>query len=329
MLLDVSDPANPVFMGDSTYPNPDKSGLPPEGNGHVAAPTADGSLVIFGDEDTSPFSTFMNSTIGWMPSSDKIGSALFGPQPAADFFPAPGDVVAVAANFGCNAGDLTPAPGGLEDIALIQRGACFFSTKAATAQAAGYDAYIVYNDAARGDGLIDMESGTADVITIPGLFVGNTVGSAMAAEIGGGGTVTVDSVAAIEDGEGFMRVIDVSDPANMVQVGSFATEFTLPPDNADKAGTRDAHNVVVKGDRSYWAWYYNGIRVVEFSDCDAGDGFEGCTPTEVAHFGGGDFGTEEPETNFWGVYLHDLPADGNTYILGSDRNGGLWIFDNP
>ncbi len=115
----------------------------------------------------------------------------------------------------------------------------------------------------------------------------------------------------------------------MVQVGSFATEFTLPPDNADKAGTRDAHNVVVDEDRAYWAWYYNGIRVVDFFDCDALDGFEGCTPTEVAHFGGGDFGSDEPETNFWGVYLHDLPADGNTYILGSDRNGGLWIFDNP
>ncbi len=214
-------------------------------------------------------------------------------------------------------------------IALIERGACFFSTKAANAQAAGYDAYIVYNDAARGDGLINMSPGTADVITIPGLFLGHTVGSAMAAEIIGGGTVTADSVAAIEDGEGFMRVMDVTDPANMVQIGSFVTEGVLPPANAGLAGTRDAHNVVVAGDRAYWAWYYEGLRVVEFSDCDAGDGFENCTPTEVAHFGGGDFGTEEPETNFWGVYLHTLPTDGKTYILGSDRNGGLWIFDDP
>ena len=166
--------------------------------------------MIFGDEDTSPVSTFLNSTIGGTPSSNKIGAALFGPQPAADVFPAPGDVVSVAANFGCNAGDFAMAPGGSADIALIQRGACFFSTKAANAEAAGYDAYIVYNDAARGDGLINMSAGTADVITIPGLFVGHTVGSAMAGEIGGGGTVTVDSVAAIADGEGFMRVLDSS-----------------------------------------------------------------------------------------------------------------------
>ncbi len=329
VLLDVSDPTDPVFLGDSTYPNPDKSGLPPEGNGHVAVPTADGSLVIFGDEDSFPVRAYLNSTIGGTPSSNKIGAALFGPQPAIDFFPAPGDVVSVAANFGCNAGDFTIAPGGTADIALIQRGACFFSTKAANAQAASYDAYIVYNDAARGDGLVNMSAGTPDVITIPGLFVGNTVGSEMATVIGGGGTVTVDSVAVIEDGEGFMRVMDVTDPANMVQIGSFATEFSLPPDNADKAGTRDAHNVVVDGERAYWAWHYNGIRVAEFSDCFAGDGFEGCTPTEVAHFGGGNFGVDEPKSNFWGVYLHVLPADGMTYILGSDRNSGLWIFDDP
>ena len=71
--------------------------------------------------------------------------------------------------------------------------------------------------------------------------------------------------------------------------------------------------------------------MVEFDGCEAGDGFEGCTAdiTEVAHFGGGDFGPDEPDTNFWGVYVHTIPADGGTYILGSDRSGGLWIFDDP
>lgn len=326
VLLDVTDPANPVFLGDSTYPNPDKSGLPPEGNGHVAVPNADGSLVIFGDEDTSKTSAFATFTIGANASTNKINQALFGPQPAAENFPAPSTVTFAASNFGCSASDFDGGPG--TGVALIERGVCFFSTKAANAQAAGYDAYIVYNDAARGDGLINMSAGTADVITIPGIFVGHTIGSAMAAEVTGGGTVTVDNVAFIEDGEGFMRVLDVTDPANMVQVGSYATENALPPTNIDAMGTRDAHNVVVRGTTAYWAWYYEGIRVVEFSDCQAGDGFEGCTPTEVAHFGGGDFGEEEPPQDFWGVYLHDHP-NGSTYILGSDRDGGLWIFDTP
>lgn len=324
VLLDVSDPANPVFLGDSTYPNPDLSGLPPEGNGHVAVPTADGSLVIFGDEDQAKFAAFMSSTIGAGPqSTNKIGSALFGPDPI-DNFPEPGDVVAVAANFGCSSSDFAPAPGGAADVVLIERGVCFFSTKAANAQAAGYDAYIVFNDAARGDGLIDMSAGTADVITIPGIFVGNTLGSAMRTEINSSGTVTVDAVFGSEDGEGFMRVLDVTDPTNIVQIGVFATPGTLPPLNAQLMGTRDAHNVIVRGTTAYWAWYYEGIRVVDFSDCDAGDGFNGCTPVEIAHFGGG----EDPPGNFWGVYVHDHP-NGNTYILGSDRDHGLWIFDAP
>jgi hypothetical protein len=33
-------------------------------------------------------------------------------------------------------------------------------------------------------------------------------------------------------------------------------------------------------------------------------------------------------SNFWGVYLGDHP-DGNTCILGSDRDSGRWIFDDP
>ncbi len=213
-------------------------------------------------------------------------------------------------------------------MVLVQRGVCFFSTKAANAQAAGYDAYIVYNDAARGAGLIDMSAGTADVITSPGLFVGNTVGSAMAAEVGAGGSKSVASVSFVEDGEGFMRVMAVTDPSNMVQVGSYATPATLPPLNAQHAETRDAHNVVVRGTTAYWAWYYEGIRVVDFSDCDAGDGFEGCIPFEIAHFAGGGTATEEPPESFWGVYLRDHP-NGNAYILGSARNGGRWIFATP
>jgi hypothetical protein len=52
VLLDVTNPANPVFLGDSDYPNPDPlSGKPPEGNSHVAVPNADGTRVLMGDED--------------------------------------------------------------------------------------------------------------------------------------------------------------------------------------------------------------------------------------------------------------------------------------
>ncbi|MBT8192983.1 MAG: S8 family serine peptidase [Acidimicrobiia bacterium] len=78
-------------------------------------------------------------------------------------------------------------------IALVQRGECSFGIKHDNAAAAGAVAIIVYNDAARGDALVSM--GFA-VSTIPGIFTGNTAGSAIAAAIGSGETVN----AYLEDG---------------------------------------------------------------------------------------------------------------------------------
>src|SRR4029453_19210808 len=46
---------------------------------------------------------------------------------------------------GCEPGDFAPAPAE-PSIALVQRGTCFFEVKAANAQAAGYDAVIVFNE---------------------------------------------------------------------------------------------------------------------------------------------------------------------------------------
>jgi hypothetical protein len=328
VLLDVSDPANPVFLGDSTYPNPDLSLLPPEGNGHVAVPNGDGSLVIFGDEDQTKAASFVNMTIDSGTDTHLVGEALFGPQPSADDFPTPSNVVAVAANFGCNPGDFADAfPIGDDEVVLIERGVCDFSVKALNAQNAGNDAYIVFNDAARGDGLIIMAPGDGALsVTIPGVFVGNTLGNQIKDDIP---NATVNSAFRVVDGEGFMRVFDVTDPANMIQIGTYATERTLPPNNLPAFGTRDAHNVVVDGELAYWAWYYEGIRVVDFSECDAGDGIGGCAPVEIAHYGGGGgVPPDEPEV-FWGVYVHTLPDGGPKVVLGSARDSGLWIFEPP
>jgi hypothetical protein len=63
---------------------------------------------------------------------------------------------------------------------------------------------------------------------------------------------------------------------------------------------------------------------VNFDDCDAGDGFGGCTPVEIAHHDGG----EDPDDIFWGVYVHTLPS-GQKVVLASARDSGLWIFDTP
>jgi hypothetical protein len=305
VMLDVTDPANPVFLGDSVYGVPDPlSGEFPAGDGHVVVPNADGMRVLLGDED---FAAGALTTFTFNGDSYPVAEGGFTPPT----FSLPGGMFSGPVHWtggeGCTIAEFDrPANSG--EVALIQRGTCFFSEKAAAAQALGYAGFIVANDAARGEGLITMSAGTADVITIPGYFVGYSTGEIMKGNEGG-----TMAAAGIFDGYGYLRLLDVSDPANIVEVDQFATEgvFTNPP----LPGDRTMHNVVVDdGTTAYISWYAEGMRVVDFG---------GDTLTEVAHFVDVTNGS-----NFWGVYLHEHP-DGNTYILGSDRNTGLWIFDTP
>lgn len=52
---------------------------------------------------------------------------------------------ASSSNSGCEPGDFVPA-GAAPAVALIQRGTCDFAVKAANAQAAGYDAAVIFNE---------------------------------------------------------------------------------------------------------------------------------------------------------------------------------------
>jgi hypothetical protein len=306
VLLDITEPANPVFLGDSEYAVPDPlSGEFPAGDGHVAVPSADGSRVLFGDED---FAAGALTTFEFDGTSYPVAEGGFTPPT----FSLPGAMFSGAVHWtggeGCTTSefDRAAAPG---EIALIQRGTCFFQDKAEAAFALGYSGFIVANDAARGEELVTMAPRDAGPYPpIPGYFVGFSTGEIMKANEGG-----LLAAAGIFDGYGYLRLMDVTDAANIVEVDQFATEgvFANPP----IPGDRTMHNVVVDdGTTAYISWYAEGMRVVDFS----GDAL-----SEVAHFVDTVNGS-----NFWGVYLHDHP-NGNTYILGSDRNTGLWIFDTP
>jgi len=305
VLLDVTDPYHPVFLGDSDYLIPDPlSGEDPEGNSHVSVPNADGSRVLMGDEDFSAGALDTFTFNGQSYPADEGGFTV-------PTFSLPGGTFTGPVHWtggeGCTTAEFDRAAIAGE-VALVQRGTCFFSTKAANAQALGYAGFIVANDAARGDALLVMSAGTNDVITIPGYFVGYSTGEIMKASEGG--TLNVH---ATFNGYGYLHLLDVHDPANIVELDQFATEgvFANPP----LPGDHTMHNVVVdNGTRAYISWYNEGMRVVDFANDQL---------TEVAHF-------IDPVdgSNFWGVYLHKHP-NGNTYILGSDRKTGLWIFDTP
>ena len=308
VLLDVTDPANPVFLGDSDYIYPDPlSGEDPEGNSHVAVPNAAGTRVLMGDEDFAAGSLTSFTYDGTSyPAAEGGFTVPVYTLPGGSFS---GPIVWTGGE-GCTA-DAVPSAPSADAVALIQRGTCFFQDKAESAFAKGYAGFVVANDAARGDGLITMAARDAGPYPpIPGVFVGFSTGEIMKAA--GEGSLGADvAMTGIFDGYGYLRLLDVSDPTNIVELDQFATEnvFANPP----LPGDRTMHNVVVDdGTTAYISWYVEGMRVVDFS---------GDTLTEVAHWTNG-------TANFWGVYLHEHP-DGNTYILGSDRNSGLYIFDTP
>ena len=58
--------------------------------------------------------------------------------------------VASTSNSGCEASDFVPASETEDQVALIQRGTCDFVVKAQNAEAAGYDAVIIFNEGTEG-----------------------------------------------------------------------------------------------------------------------------------------------------------------------------------
>ncbi|MBI2918606.1 MAG: hypothetical protein HYY01_11535 [Chloroflexi bacterium] len=328
VLLDITDPANPVFLGDSDYLDPDPvSGLPPEGNAHVAVPTADGSLVFMGDEDFSTaglrFSVDTGTFVGTFQAvrarftralSQLPDGAMNGPTVFAGLA-CPGDPVPPP--------PAVPLAAGEETIALVERGICRFDEKVSLVAQAGYGGAVVFSQADAPDQVMAMP-GDPSLGTIPAVFVSRrTAFAVMGLDPASAAIAALPAVGMLGEhitaapgafnGWGYGRILDVRDPGHIIEVGQFATEGVMaePP----PPGIHTMHNVVIAGRRAYISWYSQGIRVVDFSDP--------AHPTEVAHFVDTVAGSE-----FWGVYLLKHP-DGGSYILGSDRNTGLWVFEAP
>ncbi|HUF58691.1 MAG TPA: PA domain-containing protein [Actinomycetota bacterium] len=216
--LDVSDPSDPVFIPpDSDYPNPDPlvlaatgQALQPEGNAHAGVWSQDGSLILAGDEDFSPYRLsdmeVTEQTAGGVPGQPSVGTMY----PAGEF----GWTVPIASiddgilngpvAFGGYACDESPAvpdasvldpfinpdaPSTEEKILVVQRGpvgdpdhtypACFFSIKVENGQDAGYDAVIVANHhigaggGSSPDAFICGSQGHAFTVTAHGLCTGH------------------------------------------------------------------------------------------------------------------------------------------------------------
>ena len=362
--LDVTDPANAVYLADTEYNDPDPEllestgiALPPEGNGHQAEFTLDNRFFIGTDEDFGPYSVgeFEIATgpnAGVYPSVGVGGAApvtilpdqrLNGPTVYVGYA-CPGTSAPVPPRSSVA---LPPLAAGEEAIAVVQRGpsgdpsapedACFPGEKAANAIAAGYDAVV----------FVQRHLGSAAADDDPP-FCGS-----------GAFPATPRIVGVCTTHEAFHRLFDTTP--------NYALPYPPEPNTEPDLGTV-GHKVDVDSVFDGWGYVHlfdaatmqelDTYAIDEAHDPDFAVGFGDLTVHEVAtdpqnasraylsYYSGGmraiDIqcasptdpttcelvevgGYLDPNGNdFWGVEA--FVRDGTTYVLGSDLDSGLWIF---
>jgi hypothetical protein len=329
IMLDVRDPSRPFVVGRTAYTQGE------EGNAHSIDTARNERILIQADEDFDPFELQFtsNAFAGQRPAVEADGTPLIVERPGRAMA---GDVVHVGR--GCPADPRPVPPDGtgtglavadpyLADpagkIALIERGLCRFDNKIARAQQAGATGVIVYNNAAGGEGLvlmgvdnpvIDGPPGIAGTqITTPAVFVQRSTGLLLR-----DGTAPVTArAAAVFNGWGYLRFFDISDPANPVQLSTFATPNT---NNEDVAldGIWSVHNpeLLRKDDDDetnllYVSWYSDGVRVLDIR--------KPSMPREIAFWTGQGAPAGAPPVNIWSVVPH------RGLLLASDRDFGLYV----
>jgi hypothetical protein len=130
-------------------------------------------------------------------------------------------------------------------------------------------------------------------------------------------------VKAVFDGWGYIHLFDARTFADIDQ---FAIPEAHDPAYASGFGDLSVHEVATDPDADlvYVSYYSGGFRVLAYSKKGqltevgafiAGPGMKTTSGTPVTQEG----------NNFWGVEVHKHP-NGQKYVLASDRDSGVWIF---
>ena len=350
--LNVNDPANPTFIGDTDYTNPDPELLEslgvshlPEGNGHQAEFTADNQFFIGTDEDFAPygathFEIAEGPFAGTYPSVPVPGSApiiiledevLNGPV--------------VYGGYGCPTSAPIPTPEsipgyvesllpGEEKIIVLQRGptgdpgapeaACFPGEKAHEAVLAGWDAVVFVNRhvvSAPPEPVPFCGSG-AFVDAIVGVcttheafhLLFNTAVSYTYPEGPAIGTVgsRIEGTAAF-DGWGYVHLYsNTLVGGKFPELDTYAIDEAHDPDFAFGFGDLTVHEVATHPTDPTRAYLSYYAGGLRALQIQG---------NELVETGG----YLDPDgNNFWGVEV--FVRDGCTYIAASDRDSGLWLF---
>ncbi|WP_332662609.1 PA domain-containing protein [Aeromicrobium sp.] len=331
--VDMSDPLNPVYIGDTDFANPDPQLAEstgkiekPEGNGHQAEYTLDNDYVIGADEDFAP-----NGTEGHTDDDSTLFQVSQGsgtPQlQDGDTFS--GDAVYVGqACTGDAAVPAAPTTTSGTQVAIVMRGVCTFTEKVASVEAAGgYEGVIVANregsdgcsafgmsvegsipsfsvDRRTGFGFFDKEGSYDNAAclagatsAIPGVSLGD-VGDLV-------------SLRAFFDGWGYVHLYDNS-AGKMAELDTYAIPEAMDPDKAQGFGDLSVHEVATsheRADLAYFSYYSGGFRVAKIVADEL---------VETGRY------IDEGGSNFWGVQVFE--HDGVEYVAASDRDYGLYIF---
>ncbi len=367
VILDVTDPANPVYVLDTEFAAIDPElfestgiSLPPEGNAHQAEWTIDNRFFIGGDEDFAPYRAIFSIDTG--PAAGEYTAGEFDwTVPIVSLDDQMVNGVTVYGGYGCpqSTGTVPTAdevrqqlglPADAEVILVLQRGpmndpsanyeACFFSEKVEFAQELGYDAVIIANhhDGAQAGAAPDAHfcgsQGHEFEPTIPAICIGHR---AMHLLFGSEPAYDVPYVAG-------------SEPA----LGAIGEEVTIEAVfdgwgyvhlyDAETGAELDTYAIPQAHDPAF-AFGYGDLTVHEVA-VDPQDP----SLAYLSYYSGGLIalqiqctnpsdnstcelvevgGYRDPMGNdFWGVETF-VGEDGFTYILASDRDSGLWIFRDP
>jgi hypothetical protein len=330
--LDVTDPANPTYIGDTDFTSPDPEALqsgydvPPEGNGHQAEFTLDNEYVIGADEDFGPYALQTRNV--------DDGTDIQASQGSGTTKLAEGQTITGVSKFAGRACDADPAvPAGdanAVDIAIVERGVCTFTEKVANViQAGAYDAVLIFNRTAsdgcnatlgmsvEGDiptfGVAPREQGFAifdveDQYDDAACLAGN---GTQLAPIDLGATGDTLTFSSYFDGWGYVHLFENND-GKMNELDTYAIPEAHNPDYADGFGDLSVHEVAtsqVAANRAYFSYYSGGFRVAEIENDQL---------VEKGHY------IDQDGNNFWGVQV--FQDDGQEYVAASDRDHGLWIF---
>jgi hypothetical protein len=331
VILDVTDVQNATYVADTDFAVPDRHALErglnvkPEGNAHQAEFNLDNQYIVAADEDFNPYKVAPKNITEGIQFDATQGDAT--PQIDNDLS-LTGQTVFVGR--ACP-GDPAVPPAGAAKIAVVERGVCDFTVKIANVEAAGgYQGVIVFNREGS-DGCLALVN-MAAAGTIPTLFVGRDIGfaffnvpyndaacldaSPQTAPIAIGTLGDSVDIRSTFDGWGYVHLYR-NGSGKLAELDTYAIPEAHDPAFASGFGDMSVHEVAMsakRNDLAYFSYYAGGFRVVKI----VGNG-NNAKLEEVGRF------IDQGGNNFWGVQLWQ--KGGKEYVLASDRDYGLYIFE--